>query len=1221
MNYSLQRALERVAKRLRRLRLWSTVGLCWYVWAILGAGLVAILARPVPAILPDRWLLGSYLGLAVATALACAALALRSARDPRSIARRIEARYPELKTGLLAAVEEDAAAATGELGYLQTAVIQHALHHRLSHDWDHAVSARSLRSAKLAHLMSLGLLLVVCFTLVSQTRVREQKGIANGVQASSAHLDVDPGDTSIERGTPLLIVARFAGPVPTEAHLLVEGHAQPTARKTMTRSLEDPTFAGRIESVESDLSYRVEFAGQRSRAFRVTVFEYPEVLRTDAKLVFPEYTSLQPKTVEDIRHVTAVEGTEVTLLCHINKPVRSARLVDEKGRPVELQPEQGESQLYRATMTLSDPRRLKVQLIDREGRSNKLPTQLVINVTRNRPAVVKMTQPAHDVRVSPVEELTLKAQLDDDFGIVRHGLSYTLAGREPKDVVLSGAEQASRHIKAEHLLDFESMSALPDELVSYHFWAEDLGPDGKPRRSSGDMFFAEVRHFEEIFRQGEQPPAGSADMEGGGNAQEAMQLAELEKQIVSGTWNLLRRETAAQPSEKFKPDSQTLLESQQSAIEQAGQLAEKLRDQASKASLNQATRFMKDAETRLKEAAGSARVAALTPALAAEQAAYQALLKLRDREFNIVRANRQQRGGRGSAGGPSQRQLQQLELSDEENRYEQQRSARAPQDKREQEQRENRQVLSRLRELAQRQADLNDRIKELQSALEAEQDKQARAELQRQLKRLREQEQQILRDTDELRERMEREENRDRMADAREQAEQGREHVRQASDALEQGRLSQALTEGTRAGRQLNDLREEMRKNAANRFSEEMTELRNQARRLDERQTKLTEQLEANRDEAQHSLRDDPERQQVRQGLQEQEKQLEGVLDRMKNTVQDAEENEPLLAKELFDTVRKANEDQIPDALKTAERLAELGIAAEATKASQHAGKGLEAMRQGVERAARSVLGDETAALRRAQEELEELADQVDREIAQATGQDAEKSARDSSPAAAPKGDRAQRAQRKDGQPQNGQRPGEPDPQGQTGQQGDQPGQQDAQGKGLGGQRGQGDQRGGRQPQLGQRGPGSLRGQPADGQEQAAGGNNRQAGIDQLTDGLTRSGGPGGPITGGRFREWSDRMRDVEELLDDPQLRSETARIRDRARGAREDFKRHAKMPDWNQLRTLVANPIRELRDRVAEEVRKRQSPDDLVPIDRDPVPPQFAEGVRRYYERLGSGR
>ena len=124
--------------------------------------------------------------------------------------------------------------------------------------------------------------------------------------------------------------------------------------------------------------------------------------------------------------------------------------------------------------------------------------------------------------------------------------------------------------------------------------------------------------------------------------------------------------------------------------------------------------------------------------------------------------------------------------------------------------------------------------------------------------------------------------------------------------------------------------------------------------------------------------------------------------------------------------------------------------------------------------------------------------------------------------------------------------------------------------------------------------------------------------LDQLAG---NPNGPGGPITGEGFREWSDRMRDVEELLDDPGLRAEAARIRDRVRGAREEFKRHSKEPDWTKLKELVADPIRELRDRIAEEVRRRESPDSLVPIDRDPVPPQFAEGVRRYYERLGSGR
>ena len=43
---------------------------------------------------------------------------------------------------------------------------------------------------------------------------------------------------------------------------------------------------------------------------------------------------------------------------------------------------------------------------------------------------------------------------------------------------------------------------------------------------------------------------------------------------------------------------------------------------------------------------------------------------------------------------------------------------------------------------------------------------------------------------------------------------------------------------------------------------------------------------------------------------------LDQLLEQMRRTVQDAEESEPLLAKELYDAVRKANEQKIPDALK-----------------------------------------------------------------------------------------------------------------------------------------------------------------------------------------------------------------------------------------------------------------------------------------------------------------
>jgi hypothetical protein len=114
--------------------------------------------------------------------------------------------------------------------------------------------------------------------------------------------------------------------------------------------------------------------------------------------------------------------------------------------------------------------------------------------------------------------------------------------------------------------------------------------------------------------------------------------------------------------------------------------------------------------------------------------------------------------------------------------------------------------------------------------------------------------------------------------------------------------------------------------------------------------------------------------------------------------------------------------------------------------------------------------------------------------------------------------------------------------------------------------------------------------------------------------------GGGGPITGDDFRQWADRIGDVEQMLDDPQLRSEAARIGDRAADARAEYKRHSKMPDWTKLEELVAEPLNELSRRIGDQIRLRESPDSLVPIDRDPVPPAYSERVRRYYERLGSG-
>ncbi len=181
--------------------------------------------------------------------------------------------------------------------------------------------------------------------------------------------------------------------------------------------------------------------------------------------------------------------------------------------------------------------------------------------------------------------------------------------------------------------------------------------------------------------------------------QEAGELAELQKEIINATWKVVRRETRTETTPEFPSDTKLIEDSQQSAIERLKELTKRLEDSESLAHVQIAQSHMDEARKQLKSAAEGTDAAPLRPALSAEQAAYQALLKLRAREFQVVRGAQQRGGANAGQGGNSrsQRQLDQLELRADENRYETQSRASNPEENAAQ--RESREVLNRLRDL------------------------------------------------------------------------------------------------------------------------------------------------------------------------------------------------------------------------------------------------------------------------------------------------------------------------------------------------------------------------------------------------------------------------------------------------------------------------------------------------------------------------------------------
>ena len=361
-------------------------------------------------------------------------------------------------------------------------------------------------------------------------------------------------------------------------------------------------------------------------------------------------------------------------------------------------------------------------------------------------------------------------------------------------------------------------------------------------------------------------------------------------------------------------------------------------------------------------------------------------------------------------------------------------------------------------------------------------------------------------------------------------------------------------------------MRDEFRQRTSGQLGEAMRDLRQEARQLDERQQEVADAIRERIDSRQRTLTDSQETEELAEQIDRQQENMATLIERMRQLSEQSETAEPLLSRKLYDTLREASTENVDRALEAMSELLRRNFLPQAQEVEQQAGEGIRAIREGVEEAAENVLGDETEALRLAREQIDELIRQVETEAAQANNQDPSPTSQ--APGGARPGDA--NAPGRSGSSPDGTQP--PDTESRAAQ-ADRPGERNA--------------------------------------REARPGGGSQGGRWNETERR-------GPLTGPDYRDWSDQLRDVEEMLEEQPLRERVARVRDRAKGMRAEFVRHGTEPQWDLVRSQIMQPLAELRLEIGERLAQLQSDEALVPIDRDPVPDRFAEIVRRYFENLG---
>lgn len=1129
---TLQREIEKVARRRRDRQRSARLAILGGVTTLAACVLVGLAFAGQPVLLP-------VFGLMALAVVAGLILLKPPTQNPTAIARLIESAHPELAAALLTAVEQEPEVKSGQLNYLQRRVIAEAVRAAQGEAWSDVEPSPRIWKLNLALVSGFGLAALALLVAVTVNVVHRVRGHA--APETDAYVTVDPGDTKVERGHPLTVLARFKGPLPAEATLVTIGPKGERRSIPLARSLEDPTFAATLPAVTSDLHYLVEHSRGRSAEFKVEIFDQPAIESAEAILHSPAYTGLPDKKIEDPTVLTAVEQTEMELAIEANHPMASVELRSPEGEAIELEAVKGKPARYGTRLTLNDSRKYEVVLTDADGRTAR--RTLEVKVRKNEPPVVTTRLPFKGDRVHQLQEVALEAEVKDDFGLRAAGLVLQISGHEPTEVPLENLPAGTRRQSLRRVLALEAESAQPNDIVTWHAWGEDLGPDGRPRRVNGDVNITQVRHFDERYFQ--QRAAGSGGMGG-----EGTQLIKVQTEVLQSSWNIQRdgKDNPKNPPEKTLP---VVRDGQQAAIDLAGNLRSRLPDAEARSFLDAAIASMGEALEPLKTAAEKTALEPVAKAIPHERTALEHLYRLLGSDFMLVQGAE---GQSASEGGGLQ--MDDVEMKSMEQRYELESQA-APEE--EQQAGEIREMLARLSDLAREQRDLNEMIKSLQMASANPRSEEEAAALKRQLERLRDRQSELVAAMDRLRSKTEESESRTASQEQRKTMEEARETARQARRELDRTKMGEALAAGARTAEKLERLEQEFREKQAGELTTQMRELRRQSREMNDEQEKLARSLAQESGALERrTLRDQPGEDSPARLAAAQAERMEALLKNVGETAAGARLSEPLLSTKLEEALRAAAQQETQRALEGAEVSARVGDREGARAQVEQASEGVEELAKNLEEAAESVLGSEEKALEFAQAELGRLARAV-----QSSG------------------------------------PGE-----SPGEEGERPSSQP-------GESGQG--QGGSQDQPGQQGQGQGEGrEPGQGQGQGTGENGSGT--------LARDSGTNDVLTADSpsFLEWTDRLVNLEAIVELPSSRAALSRARRAARELRVEYRESKTRPQPELVISQVLGPLLEARSEIDRALSDLQRTDPLAPVERDAVPEAYAEVVRRYYEELG---
>ena len=516
--------------------------------------------------------------------------------------------------------------------------------------------------------------------------------------ASSLHspapfydIQVSPGDAAVRRNVNQRVTAQVIGREVETARLYARYQsASKWDEVTMQREAASAGFEFLFPALPESVDYYIEAGPLRSRTFKLRVVDLPAVKQIRVTYHFPAWTGMKDSVEEHGGDLRALEGTEAQLNVLLSQPVGHSFLVLDGGKQIDLAA--GDHNFYNGALRIEQDGMYHVAALD-QGQPVRLSEDFFIEARKVNPPQVRITRPAGEYHASPIEEVTVAVEAEDDFGLNNLTLHYSVNGG-PEQTSNLLKQMGAKQAEGSTTLYLEDFKLAPGDLVSLFASAKD-----ERAESHTDMTFIQAEPFSRDYSQSQIMGGGG----GGGMGAQQEQISQREKEIIAETW---KHELDKNASKQDLAEAAKFLSGVQAKLrDQAVSLAGRLERRELTEENEEFSSFQKDMDAASKAmgpAAQALQQQKWKDAMPQEQKALQFLLRAEATFRQIEVAFGNAGGGGGGGSGRDLESLFDLELDTEKNQYETEQTASSSSQRSD----EIDKALQKLDELARRQEEL-----------------------------------------------------------------------------------------------------------------------------------------------------------------------------------------------------------------------------------------------------------------------------------------------------------------------------------------------------------------------------------------------------------------------------------------------------------------------------------------------------------------------------------